>query len=103
MRNPVHPGQFVRSIVIEPLGLSVTGAAKVLGITRVALSRFLNEQASLSAEMAIRLDKAFGADMETLMRMQTSYDIAQARKREGEIRVARFQPSAEPQPPDTPR
>jgi addiction module HigA family antidote len=91
MKNPTHPGRFVRTVIIEPLGLSVTEAAKVLGITRVALSRFLNEQASLSPEMAIRLDKAFGADMETLMRMQSSYDIAQARRREGDIRVARFQ------------
>jgi len=56
----------------------------------VALSRLVNEQASLSPDMAIRLDKAFGADMETLMRMQNSYDIAQARKRVGGIKVARF-------------
>ena len=92
MKSPTHPGRFVRDIVIEPLGLSVTEAAKALGITRVALSRFLNAQTSLSPEMAIRLDKAFGADMETLMRMQSSYDIAQARQRQGEIQVARFEP-----------
>ncbi len=92
MKSPTHPGRFVRDIVIEPLGLSVTEAAKALGITRVALSRFLNAQTSLSPEMAIRLDKAFGADMETLMRMQSSYDIAQARRREGEIHVTRFEP-----------
>ena len=91
MKNPVHPGRFIRTVVIEPMGLSVTEAARALGITRVALSRFLNERASLSPEMAIRLDKAFGADMETLMRMQSSYDIAQARQRQGEISVARFQ------------
>ena len=100
MKNPTHPGRFVRTVIIEPLGLSVTEAAQALGITRVALSRFLNEQASLSPEMAIRLDKAFGADMETLMRMQSSYDIAQARQREGDIRVARFKPKPghDPQP-----
>lgn len=100
MKNPAHPGRFVRTVIIEPLGLSVTEAAKALGITRVALSRFLNEQAALSPDMAIRLDKAFGADMETLMRMQSSYDIAQARQRQGEISVARFQkPSGhDPQP-----
>lgn len=90
MKNPAHPGRFIRTVVIEPLGLTVTEAAKALGITRVALSRFLNEQAALSPEMAIRLDKAFGADMETLMRMQGSYDIARAKERQGEISVTRF-------------
>lgn len=90
-KNPVHPGRFVRTVIIDPLGLTVTDAARVLGITRVALSRFLNEQAALSPEMAIRLDKAFGADMETLMRMQGSYDIAQARQRQGEIMVERYE------------
>lgn len=100
MKNPAHPGRFVRTVIIEPLGLSVAEAAKALGITRVALSRFLNERAALSPEMAIRLDKAFGVDMETLMRMQASYDIAQAHKRRDEISVARFhQPSDhDPQP-----
>ena len=91
MKSPTHPGRFVRTVILEPLGLSVTGAARALGITRVALSRFLNEQAALSPEMAIRLDKAFGADLETLMRMQTSYDIAKARQRQGEIDVSAYQ------------
>lgn len=91
MKNPAHPGRFVRTVIIEPLGLSVAEAAKALGITRVALSRFLNERAALSPDMAIRLDKAFGADMETLMRMQGSYDIAQARQRQGEIMVERYE------------
>ena len=97
-RHPVHPGRFVRSVIIDPLGLTDTEAARVLGITRVALRHFLNEQAALSPEMAIRLDKAFGADMETLMRMQGSYDIAQARQRQGEIMVERYEGAeAEPQ------
>lgn len=90
MKNPSHPGAFVREMVLEPLGLNVTEAARVLGVTRPALSNFLNEKASLSPEMAIRLDKAFGADMETLMRMQSSYDIAQAKSREGNINVMPF-------------
>jgi len=90
MKKPVHPGQFVRSIIMEPLGLLVTEAGKALSVTRVALSRLANGQASLSADMAIRLGKAFGADMDTLMRMQTSFDIA--RSREAEIRVQRFEP-----------
>jgi antitoxin HigA-1 len=92
MKAPAHPGRFVRTVILEPLGLSVTEAARALGITRVALSRLLNEQAALSPDMAIRLDKAFGADMETLMRMQNSYDIAKAKQRRGEISVARFKP-----------
>lgn len=91
-KEPVHPGRFVRDVVLEPLGLSVTGAARVLGVTRVALSRFLNGQASLSPEMAIRLDKAFGADLETLMRMQSAFDIALAKARADAIEVARFEP-----------
>lgn len=88
---PVHPGSFVRDVILEPLGLSVTEAAKVLGVTRVALSRVLNGQAALSAEMAIRLDKAFGADMETLLRMQSAVDIARAKAKAPEIDVARYE------------
>lgn len=91
LKNPPHPGSFVRSEIIEPLGLSVTAAAAALGVTRVALSNFLNERAALSPEMALRVEKAFGVRMDTLMRMQGSYDIAQTRKRETEIAVARYQ------------
>lgn len=90
MKSPAHPGGFVKYEIIEPLGLSVTGAAEVLGVTRATLSALLNERAHLSSEMALRIEKAFGVSMDTLMRMQNSYDIAQARKREGEIMVAPF-------------
>lgn len=90
--KPIHPGRFARSSIIEPLGLSVKDAAQALGIHRVALSRFLNEAAALSPDMAIRLEKAFGADMERLMRMQNDYDIALAHQREANIRVARYVP-----------
>jgi antitoxin HigA-1 len=90
MKNPAHPGGFVKSEIIEPLGLSVTAAAAALGVTRATLSTLLNEHSQLSSEMALRIEKAFGVSMDTLMRMQNSYDIAQARKREGEINVARF-------------
>lgn len=90
LTNPPHPGGFVRTEVIEPLELSVTEAAGVLGITRTALSAFLNERSSLSPHMALRIEKAFGVSMDTLMRMQNSYDIARARKREREINVRRF-------------
>lgn len=90
MKNPAHPGGFVKTEIIEPLGLSVTDAAQALGITRAALSAFLNERADLSPDMAIRVEKAFAVSMDTLMRMQNSFDIAQARKREGQIAVARY-------------
>ena len=90
MKNPSHPGGFIKTEVIEPLGLSVTAAAAVLGVTRAALSAFLNNRSSLSPDMAIRIEKAFGLSMETLMRMQNSYDIAEARRRMDDIVVARY-------------
>ena len=90
MKNPAHPGGFVKSEIIEALHLSVTDAAKALGVTRPALSALLNQRAALSSEMALRIEKAFGVSMDTLMRMQNSYDIAQARRRAGQIKVARF-------------
>jgi antitoxin HigA-1 len=99
LKSPPHPGGFVRTEIIDPLELSVTQAAEVLGVTRPALSAFLNERSSLSPEMALRIEKAFGVSMDTLMRMQNSFDIAEARKREGEITVAPFKGKpAEPQP-----
>ena len=95
MTNPAHPGGFIKHEIIAPLGLTVTAAAQALGVTRAALSALLNERANLSPEMALRVEKAFGVSMDTLMRMQNSYDIAQTRKRAAEIRVERFarQPS----------
>jgi antitoxin HigA-1 len=80
MKSPAHPGGFVKTEIIEPLGLSVTDAAQVLGITRAALSAFLNTRTSLSPDMAIR--------------MENSFDIAQAHKREGQIDVARYVPES---------
>jgi len=76
--------------VIEPLDLSVTEAAKVLGVSRPALSALLNGRAALSPDMALRIEKAFGAKMDTLLRMQTAYEIAEARGREAEIKVKRY-------------
>ena len=90
MKSPAHPGDFIKHEIVAPLGLSVTAAAKALGVTRATLSTLLNERSYLSSEMALRIEKAFGVSMDTLMRMQNSYDIAQARKREGEITVARY-------------
>lgn len=77
LRSPAHPGGFIKHEIIEPLGLSVTATAELLSVTRSTLSALLNERAQLSPEMALRLEKAFGVSMDTLMRMQDSYDIAQ--------------------------
>ena len=91
--SPVHPGQFVKTEIIEQLELTVTDAARALGVTRPALSAFLNERSALSPDMALRIEKAFGVRMDTLMRMQNSFDIASARRREGEIKVKPFRPA----------
>lgn len=93
MLNPVHPGPFLREEVMAPLGLTVTKGAEILGVTRAALSTVLNGRANLSPEMALRVEKAFGLSMETLLRMQTSYDIARTRLRADQIKVARFAPA----------
>ena len=98
MAQPSHPGQFIKMEIIEPLGLSVSTAAKVLGVTRPALSAMLNSRAALSPEMALRIEKAFGVKMDTLLRMQTAWEIAKTRKREKEIRVTRYVPKDPPQP-----
>ena len=90
MKNPSHPGGFIRTEIFVPLGLSVTEAALALGVTRPALSAFLNERASLSPDMAIRIEKAFGLKLETSMWMQNAYDIAQARRRAASINVERY-------------
>jgi len=92
LKNPPHPGGFVRTEILEPLGLSVTAAAGVLGVTRAALSAFLNERSSLSPEMALRIEKGFGVSMDTLMRMQSSFDIARARRNQDAIKVVRYDP-----------
>ena len=94
MLNPPHPGDFIRTEIIEPRGLSVTMAAKVLQVSRPTMSSLLNSKSDLSGEMALRIEKAFGVKMDTLMRMQASYDIAQTRKRENEIRIRPFEPKA---------
>lgn len=98
IENPAHPGDFIRTEIIEPAGLSVTGAAVALQVSRPALSSLLNGKADLSGDMALRIEKAFGVRMETLMRMQSAFDIARIRKREKEIQVRRFQQPAEMRP-----
>src|SRR6188768_2643769 len=85
MKNPCHPGEIIREEVLEPLGLTVTEAAKALEVARPTLSNLLNENASLTADMALRIEKVFGPSMDHLMRMQLAYDLAQARKREASL------------------
>jgi antitoxin HigA-1 len=98
MKNPPHPGDFIRSEIIEPAGLTVTAAAAVLHVSRPALSSLLNGRADLSGEMALRIEKAFGVRMDTLIRMQSNYDIARTRSREREIKGVRrfYRPDAHP-------
>jgi addiction module HigA family antidote len=89
MKNPPHPGLSVRINCLEPLGLSVTEAARALGVTRQAVNNIVNGKSGISPEMAIRLSKAFGSSPETWLGMQLDYDLAQARRHAGDIRVAR--------------
>lgn len=93
MKNPPHPGRVVRLSCLEPLGLSVTDAAAVLGVSRQALSNLLNGRARISTDMAIRLAKAFGSTTETWIRLQAAYDVAQAADRENQIKVDRYRPA----------
>ena len=88
MNNPPHPGLSVRHDCIEPHGMTVTEAARVLGVTRQALNNLVKGKSGISADMAIRLDKAFGGSAETWLRLQTAYDLAQARQHAGDIIVA---------------
>jgi antitoxin HigA-1 len=90
MKSPPHLGGFIRREIIDPLGLSVTEAAAVLGVTRQALSNLLNERVSLTTDMALRIEKAFGPKMDHLMRMQLAYEIAAARSRESALKIKKF-------------
>ena len=83
----VHPGIWLREEIVEPRGLGVTELARHFGVSRQAMSTLLNGRVSLSAEMAIRFEKAFGLQADTLCRMQTSYELANARAHEDEILV----------------
>ncbi len=88
MKNPPHPGRVVRQDCIEPLGLTITGAAQALGVTRQALNNLVNGKAGISPEMAVRLAKAFGGNPEMWLRLQANYDLA--RIRQDEIEVTRY-------------
>ncbi len=89
MKNPPHPGRTILHDCLEPLGLTVTAGARVLGVTRPTLSNVINGKAGISPEMSIRLEKAFGSTADAWLRMQAAYDLAQARKREKDIKVER--------------
>lgn len=95
MKRPPHPGLSVRHDCLEPLGLSVTEGAKILGVTRQALNNLVNGKGGISAEMAIRLDKAFGGGAETWLRLQMAYDLAGAEKKAGKMRITRVRHKAE--------
>jgi addiction module HigA family antidote len=88
MKNPPHPGRIVRQDCIEPLGLTITSAAKVLGVTRQALNNLVNGKAGISPEMAVRVSKAFGGSADMWLRLQANYDLA--RLRADEIDVKRY-------------
>jgi len=90
MKKPAHPGRIVRNACLEPLGLSVTEGAEILGVTRQALNNVVNGKSGISPEMAIRLSKAFGSTPETWLRMQLAYDLAQARRDSAGIKVKRL-------------
>ena len=95
MKNPPHPGKVLRIAFLEPLGLGVAEGARVLGVSKRALLSLVKGDSSMSVDMAIRLAKAFsGPTTETWLRLQSKYDIAQAREREDEIKVERYQPQS---------
>jgi antitoxin HigA-1 len=90
MKNPPHVGRVIWHGILEPLDLSVTKAASILGVRRATLSDLVNGKAALTAEMALRIHKAFGPDVDHLLRMQVAYDVAQVRKRARSIKVKRY-------------
>ena len=94
MKNPAHPGRIVRSACLEPLGLSVTEAAEVLGVTRQTLNNVIHGKSGISPQMAIRLSKAFGSTAGFWLRLQLNYDLAQVEKNSSRLRIRRVSPKA---------
>ena len=94
MKNPCHPGRIVREAITEGLGLTVTAAAKGLGVSRKTLSAIVNERAGITPEMAFRLEKGIGSTAEAWLRMQVAYNLAQARNTAGKINVRKLKPAA---------
>lgn len=93
MQNPAHPGPIIRHEVLEPLNLTVSAAAHLLGVARPTLSNLLNGRAALTPEMAIRIEKAFGPKADHLLRVQLTHDLAEVRRRQDQINVARYEPA----------
>jgi len=91
MKSPPHPGRSIRDACLDAVGLSVTEGARVLGVARHTLSRVINGRSGISPEMAIRLEKAGWSNADHWMRLQASYDLAQAREHQDRIHVARYQ------------
>ena len=94
--TPTTPGEFIRDEILDELGLSIAQAARILDVRAATLSDLVNGKAALSPEMALRIEKAFDVNMDMLLGMQTWHDANAVRKREGEIKVSRYQPTAQP-------
>lgn len=93
MKNSPHPGDLIKTEVIDALGLSVSRAAEILKVRRATLSDLLNGKAALTPEMALRIEKAFGPEMDHLLRMQLAYDVAKARERVRDLAIKRYVPA----------
>ena len=93
MFNPPHPGEVIRTEIIEAYELTVTEAAKLLGVSRQALSGLVNGRVDLTGDMALRIEKAFGVNLETLMGLQSAYDIFHVRRRAADINIPRYHPT----------
>jgi addiction module HigA family antidote len=94
MKNPPHPGDLIRTEIIEALGLNVSKAAEILRVRRATLSDLLHGKTALTPDMALRIEKAFGPDMDHLLRMQLAYDVARTRKRSRDIAIKRYVPAS---------
>ena len=93
MKHPPHPGDLIRTEIVEALGLSVSKASEVLKVRRATLSDLLHEKSALTPEMALRIEMAFGPDMSHLLRMQLAYDVAKTRKQARDISIERYVPA----------
>lgn len=93
MKNPPHPGDLIKTEIIDALGLSVTKAADILQVRRATLSDLLHGKAALTPDMALRIEKAFGPQMDHLLRMQLAYDVARTRERAKNLPIERYVPA----------
>ena len=93
MKNPPHPGDLVRTEIVEALGLNITQAARILKVRRATLSDLLHGKVTLTPEMALRIEKAFGPEMDHLLRMQLAYDVAKTRRLAWDLAVKRYVPA----------